>query len=173
MKSAKTFQRKSSAALLQPCNPEALHGEMQQIQLAIARRAFELFEGRNCEHGHDLGDWLQAESELLRPVSVAISETPDRFSIRADVLGFSQEELKVSIEAQRVAILGMKSVNAAAEAKDPASADFTSEQVLRLVDLASEIDPTAAVIELQSGVLRFELNKVLRPEAMAAAAGHA
>ena len=173
MKSAKTFQRKSSAALLQPCDPEALHGEMKQIQLAIARRAFALFEARNCEHGHDLEDWLQAESELLRPVSVAVSETPDRFSIRADVLGFSQEELKVGIEAQRVAILGMRSVNGAGEAKKPDRADSPSEQVLRLVDLASEIDPSAAVIELQSGVLRFELNKVARPEAMAAAAGQA
>jgi len=173
MKPAKTFQRKSSAALLQPCDPEALHGEMQQIQLAIARRAFELFEARNCEHGHDFEDWLQAESELLRPVSVAVSETPNRFSIRADVLGFSQEELKVSIEAQRVAILGRKSMNAAGEAKEPASADLSSGQVLRLVDLASEIDPTAAVVELQSGVLRFELNKAAKPEAMAAGAGQA
>jgi hypothetical protein len=30
----------------------------------IARRAYELYEERGGEHGHDLDDWLQAEREL-------------------------------------------------------------------------------------------------------------
>ena len=38
--------------------------EMQQEHLLIARRAYELFETRGCEHGHDWEDWLRAESEL-------------------------------------------------------------------------------------------------------------
>ena len=38
--------------------------EMQQAHLAIACRAYELFETRGCEHGHDWEDWFRAESEL-------------------------------------------------------------------------------------------------------------
>jgi hypothetical protein len=30
----------------------------------VARRAYEMFCERGCEHGHDLDDWLQAEREL-------------------------------------------------------------------------------------------------------------
>jgi Protein of unknown function (DUF2934) len=30
----------------------------------IARRAYELYEQRGGEHGHDVDDWLQAEREL-------------------------------------------------------------------------------------------------------------
>lgn len=30
----------------------------------IAKRAYELFEARGREHGHDLDDWLQAERQL-------------------------------------------------------------------------------------------------------------
>ena len=30
----------------------------------IARRAYELFEARGGEHGHDVEDWLEAQSEL-------------------------------------------------------------------------------------------------------------
>jgi hypothetical protein len=33
---------------------------------AIARRAFELYEKRGREHGHDTDDWLIAERELTR-----------------------------------------------------------------------------------------------------------
>jgi len=30
----------------------------------ISKRAFELYEARGCQDGHDLEDWLQAEQEL-------------------------------------------------------------------------------------------------------------
>jgi DUF2934 family protein len=36
----------------------------------IAQRAYEIFVSRGGEPGHDLDDWLQAESELLRERAV-------------------------------------------------------------------------------------------------------
>jgi len=50
-------------------NVEHLNRQMQQRwemeeHLAIAQRAYELFEARGCEHGHDWEDWFRAESEL-------------------------------------------------------------------------------------------------------------
>ena len=50
-------------------NVEDLNRQMQQMwemeeHLAIAQRAYELFEARGCEHGHDWEDWFRAESEL-------------------------------------------------------------------------------------------------------------
>jgi hypothetical protein len=38
--------------------------EMQLEHLAIALRAYQLFEARGCEHGHDREDWFRAELEL-------------------------------------------------------------------------------------------------------------
>ena len=32
----------------------------------ISQRAYGLFQERGREHGHDLGDWLLAEAELLK-----------------------------------------------------------------------------------------------------------
>ena len=32
----------------------------------IARRAYERYLSRGCEHGHDVQDWLEAERELRR-----------------------------------------------------------------------------------------------------------
>jgi len=39
----------------------------------IARRAFEIFCERGCEHGHDLDDGLQAERELRGSVETAVA----------------------------------------------------------------------------------------------------
>jgi len=161
---------KSRATPLQPCDAEALQQDMQEIQLAISRRAYELFESRNREHGHDSEDWFQAEAELLRPVSVAISESAGGFSIRANLAGFSGKELKVSIEPARIAIVGRKDAGQAAEAEAAPSADPRLDLILRLIPLSSEIDPEAAVVELQAGVLRFELPKAAKAEAAAAGA---
>jgi hypothetical protein len=58
MKSIQSSRHKAEppATLLCPRNPEILKAEMQPVQHAIARRAFELFEKRGSELGHDWGD---------------------------------------------------------------------------------------------------------------------
>ena len=39
----------------------------------IARRAYELYEARGREDGHDLEDWLRAESEITGRAARAAS----------------------------------------------------------------------------------------------------
>ncbi|HEY7517248.1 MAG TPA: DUF2934 domain-containing protein [Methylomirabilota bacterium] len=46
------------------------HGE-------VARRAYELFLARGCEHGFELQDWLDAERELT-PAAPAKKASPRR-----------------------------------------------------------------------------------------------
>jgi DUF2934 family protein len=36
------------------------------IRERVAQRAFQLYEGRGREDGHDVEDWLQAEQEVIR-----------------------------------------------------------------------------------------------------------
>jgi HSP20 family protein len=146
------------ATLLQPRDPEKMRWEMQPAQLAIARRAFELFEKRNREHGHDWEDWFRAESELLRPVSIRTLESIDRLSLRANVVGFRETELSVSIEPKRVVILGKKEVVPA----ETNTVDWYPDQIMRVIDLSTEVDPDGAVVELQTGLLKFELPKAVK-----------
>jgi hypothetical protein len=40
-------------------------GSLELTEEIIRMRAYELFEQRGYEHGHDLEDWLQAESEVM------------------------------------------------------------------------------------------------------------
>lgn len=147
----------STGVLLAISDPAAVAWEMQQVQLAITRRAYELFQIRGREHGHDWEDWFRAESELLRPVSVAMAASLDRISVRANVLGFTEDELKVAIEPQRLLIIGKRM---AATVEDQ-SGDFNigscPDQIMRAVDLPAQVRPEAAMVELQSGLLKFEL----------------
>jgi len=153
MKSKQVSPPRSSeppAAVLSLCKPEDLQWEMQGVQLAIARRAYELFEARGCEHGHDWEDWFRAESEFLRPVSISIQESADWISVRANVLGFDENELRVSIEPRRISILGKKE-GSATGTLGAKPIDWVPDQILQFIDLATEVTAEDAVVELQAG----------------------
>ena len=152
-------------------NPEDLRWEMQAVQLAIARRAYELFEARGREHDHDWEDWFRAESEFLRPVSVSVSESKERISVRANVLGFEENEIRVSIEPSQITILGKKEVSATeTEGGKIEYIDWYPDQIAKVIDLGTEVIPESSVVELQSGVLQFELPKAAKHETGAAPA---
>lgn len=168
MKSKQTSHAPATI-LMQPTATEVLRWDMQTAQLAIARRAYELFESRNREHGHDWEDWFQAESELLRPVSIAISGSARRLSIRANVLGFAANELKLNVEPKRIVIFGKKEFGGT-DAALPAT-DFCPDLILRMINLPAEVDPESAVVELESGILKFELSRLAKRAEKAAAAG--
>lgn len=46
--------------------PPSLASELHNLEDHIHRRAYELYEARGREDGHELDDWLQAEAEILR-----------------------------------------------------------------------------------------------------------
>lgn len=58
MARAKRERRAASAA------DRALARPAPPTDSEIARRAYDLYLARGCEHGHDTEDWLQAEREL-------------------------------------------------------------------------------------------------------------
>ena len=164
----------------EPWGGEILNREMQQVwewemkqeHLAIELRAYELFEARGCENGHDWEDWFRAESELLRPVSIAISESDDWISIRANVLGFDEKELKVAVEPRRITILGKKLASVTeTEGGKLEYIDWSPDLLMKFIDLETDVLPDKVSVEFQSGVLSIELPKVAKhKESLAAAA---
>jgi HSP20 family molecular chaperone IbpA len=168
---ASTQQLSPRAILITPRSPDEINWEMQQVQLGIARRAYELFLARGCKHGHDWEDWFRAEAELLRPVSLAIAETENHISIRANVLGFEDGELRVSIEPRCVTILGKKQTNV----NDPevgkvGYVDLYPDQILQRIDLSTEVSAEDSVVELQAGLINFELPRVPEKHGVATSA---
>lgn len=160
MKSQRASKCKSDrpGALLSPSAPADLQRKVRELQLAIAHRAHELFEARGRQYGHDLEDWLRAESELLCPVSISMSESKDRISVRANVAGFDENEIEVSVEPSRITILGKrKQSTAKTEMETTEQTGSHPDQILEVIDLATEVMPQRAIVELQEGVLNCEL----------------
>jgi HSP20 family molecular chaperone IbpA len=137
-----------------------LREEAERITGAIARRAYELYQARGNEEGHDQEDWFRAESELLRPVSVALSEANDRLVLHANTLGFEPHELRLAVEPHRVLILGKKEPTVTeTEGGKVEYIDWFPDTILRVVKFDAAVDPQRARVELQGGLLKFDLPK--------------
>jgi HSP20 family molecular chaperone IbpA len=94
-----------SATVIQPMgrsipihhNARDAFEQFDRIYRSIARRAFELFQTSGQLQGHDLEQWLSAESEFLHPVCVRLTESNGGFTLRAEVPGFSAKDLEITV----------------------------------------------------------------------------
>ncbi len=152
-------QSAQAPASLRVVEPKSLFDRIDQMHRAIARRAFELFEGNGGLFGREVEHWLQAEAELLHPVHMNITESDDTLAVEAEVPGFSPNELEVSIEARRLTISGKKESREERKKGKTIYREECSNEILKVVDLPAEVDATKASATLKNGVLELSLPK--------------
>src|SRR5258708_19781423 len=126
----------------------------------IARRAHELFESRGFTHGHDREDWLTAMSEILLNVPVDITETETGLTIRADVPGFSEQDLEVRVAPRSVCITGKRQEVSEQKEGETVYSQRRSNQIFLVLYLPSQIDPHRVNATLSDGILEIRLLKV-------------
>jgi HSP20 family protein len=142
-------------------NPQNHLDRLRELQEAIACRAYELFDNRGCEHGQDLADWLRAESEILQPLPIQVSEYEDRLAVEAELPGFSAEEVAVSAEPRRLIISGRTSLINGKEEENTFSREILAKDTFHLLDLPVEIDTDKVEATLAGGILNVTLPKLV------------
>jgi HSP20 family protein len=132
---------------------------MRPLLDAIALRAFAIYENNGELLGHDLDDWFQAESELLQPVRVDVTESDASLTVRAAVPGFTAQELEVSVNGSQLVIAGRRDTTAAPHAPYPVATECGGDHIFRVLDLPVAVDATAASALLTDGILELTLPK--------------
>lgn len=134
---------------------------------AITQRAFEIFERNGHQFGHDLDDWFKAEMDLLHPVHVQVAEVGDNVEVQAEVPGFNENEIEVSVEACRLTIVGKRETDVRKEKKGKTIyQESCSNQILRIVDLPAAVNAEKATATLKNGVLQLTLPKAAQSRAI-------
>ncbi len=132
---------------------------LSELQEAIARRAYELFASNGFTHGRDLEHWFQAESEIVQPVPLEVTETENGFRVRAEVPGFKEEEMEVRAEPRRIYISGERKEEPERKKGRTIYSEWGSNQISRWFELPAEIDPEKVKATLSDGVLELTLQK--------------
>src|SRR5713226_146856 len=146
-------------AKLSPSDP--FFEGVPEIHDLIARRAYELFESSGFTHGHDVADWLQAESEILQPVPLGITEKEAELIVRVDVRGFEEKDLEVRVEPRRLFIAGQLQQTYGVKEGRAVYSEWRSNQIFPVVELPAKIEPHKAKVTLGKGVLEVTLPKVV------------
>jgi HSP20 family molecular chaperone IbpA len=156
----------SSPASLKVVEPRTLFDHMNEVYDSISRRAFSLFELDGGMPGHELDHWFKAEQELLHPVHVGITDVDGNLSVKAEVPGFSADELQVSLEPNRLTIAGKKTASHDSQKKgETVYQERCSSEILRVIELPAEVDASKASATLKNGVLELMLPKAAETKA--------
>ena len=141
-----------------------LMDRINKMSQAIAQRAYEIFEGNGRKFGHDLDDWFKAEMDMLHPVHVNIAESGNNLEVKAEVPGFNEREIEVSVEPNRLTISGKRETETTKEEKKGKTvySEFCSNQILRIVDLPASVDAEKTTATLQNGVLQLTMPKAVK-----------
>jgi HSP20 family protein len=132
---------------------------IREVYDTLARRAYELFDGRGREHGHDLEDWFRAESELLSPMPLEVDEGSEELIVRADLPGFREKDIEVRVGPHRLIISGKREQVRDEKNRKTVYSERRSDEVFRTIDLLHEVDPDKVKATLQDGTLEISLPK--------------
>ncbi len=164
--SATAMQPSKTSATTKHSQNENVQDRMEQVFDSIEKRAFDIFNNNGRWFGHELSDWLQAESEILHPVHLEIAESDSDLTVRAEVPGFTTKELDIRVEGDRLTIAGKhESKEESAKGKTIYS-ERCAKEIFRSVELPSAVDGTKANATLKDGVLNIELPKAAHAKSL-------
>jgi HSP20 family protein len=132
---------------------------LKEIYNEISRRAYELFGQRGYQHGQHFDDWLRAESEILQPVPVEIMDQDETLNVRAEVPGFTPKDIEVKVEPSRLLIRGESEKTRQRSTGKTIYSEFQKNQVFRVLNLPTNVNPEKVTASIQDGVLHITLPK--------------
>ena len=161
MQAQTALEKKPATTTTSPFFVEAekLLEEMKEVSQSVAKRAYELFDTRGRELGHELEDWFCAEFELMRWVPVELKEADGKIVVRAEVPGFNAANIKISVEPKLLTISGKKEETKENEDAKRYISELRANQFCRTLTLPKTVDATKAQAALKDGVLELTLPK--------------
>ncbi len=151
-------RRSASKRATPPARPRIVSSELvrsrsDEIADAVARRAYDLYERRGRADGHHDEDWRQAESELVFPVAVTVSDAGPCLTVEAAVPGFDACDVEVCVEPRRVTIAGQRKSGEAPGAE-------CRMRMYRAVELPQDVVACEVIAAVEDGVVAVTLRKV-------------
>jgi HSP20 family molecular chaperone IbpA len=116
-------------------------GDLAKRFEAIERRAFDLFEKRGREPGHEVEDWLNAEHELGFPAT-ELREKDGAYKLEIALPGFEAKEVQVTATASEIVVHAAAKQEKKGEKDNVPWTEFASADVYRRFELPNPIQPT-------------------------------
>lgn len=137
---------------------------LDRLRQQIAVRAHELAVERGYGPGHELDDWLRAESQLVWKPELHLEEHPHALVVKFRLPGIQPEDIHVWIDHRSLTLLGEVPPEEPAEEVRVHGSEFRYGQIYRQVEFPTSIEPGKAKARLNDGVLTITLPKPALPD---------
>ena len=134
---------------------DSIFDEIERMQRRIERRAYELFESRGFELGHDMDDWLAAERELVWSPPISMEEGDGEITIQLSAPGFAPEQIDVELTPQDLLVEAEAHEQKEKGRGKARTKTVRTAKLFRSVHFPRAIDPDSAEAEFRNGVLKL------------------
>lgn len=143
---------------------ESIFNELDQLQTAISRRAYDLFRNRGDLWGGPLADWFNAERQLIWKPAIELRQKNSQFEVLAATPGVEPKDLDVQITPEDMLIKADIHHKHTPEEGAVQVCEFTGGQLFRSVHFPDKVDPDSATAEYRNGLLRITAS-IVKPAA--------
>jgi hypothetical protein len=133
--------------------------QTRRVQEAIARRAYEIFESRGSASWHELEDWRQAESELVRPRCSGQMGIDGTLWVGTEATNLDEGTIEIWIAPRQLTICGKPRAAKEGAVTNRSGSCFDRELIFQVVDLTCEVDPSRVTAVINGPSLEILLRK--------------
>jgi HSP20 family protein len=136
-------------------NSSPILSEIAKRCEAVRQRAFDLFERRGRQPGHDFDDWLRAERELMGWPAAELTRKNGGYELEMTLPGFDAKEVEVIVAPQEVIVHAATEEKKEEKKNDVIWSEFGANEVYRRFEVPAPINVDKVTARLEKGLLRI------------------
>ena len=156
-------QRTEESKEIQVKKPNSIFEEITQLDEAINKRAYELFQNPEGRFAGPLANWFRAERELIWCPAIELRQHNGHFELDVALAGMDPKDLDVQVTPEDILITATGEHQHETKEGTTHISEFASGRLFRSVHLPERIDPERVKAEFRNGMLRVT-TAVAKPE---------
>ncbi|MBZ5636705.1 MAG: Hsp20/alpha crystallin family protein [Acidobacteriia bacterium] len=133
----------------------------------VQQRAFDLFEKRGGELGHDQEDWLKAERELFGWPAAELAEKDGTYEMQITLAGFEAKDVEVTAAPTQVIVHAATQEEKKTQKGTVLWTELGSNEVYRRFQVPKLINVDKVTAKLENGMLRISAPEALEATTIA------
>lgn len=127
--------------------------EIEKRLKGVRQRAFELFQNRGREIGHDLDDWLRAEHEVMGWPAAEMTDLDGKYEVDLTLPGFDAKQVQITATPSEIIVHAQYKPERKAEPCKVLWTEFGPNDVYRRFETPQPIDVDKIHATLDKGML--------------------
>lgn len=147
-----------------PGQPLPLLQDLEKKFETVRKRAFEIFEDRGRQIGHDLEDWIRAEHEVMGWPAAELAEDDGEYKLEMTLAGFDPKEVQVTAAPGEIVVHAEIKGEHKPDHPHIVWTEFGPNNITRRFTLPKPIDVGRTKATLEHGLLKVLAAKAPQPK---------